>query len=144
MALTTGDALKVLIESLGLSLSAGRDHPTQRSKRPYVVITEESPLTPDPLEDGGPGTAVETVIVDLFQDYKDMTAGSPTYGKVKESYTLAAGLKRGLHGQRLQSIGTAPNAAVVYMVLLRSSVRLLEEDGNAVHHSLTLDVFRQL
>lgn len=149
MSATTSGALKVLIESLGLGLSAYQDRAPLRpdgtpQPRPYVVIAEESPLVPGPMEDGGPGTAVETAFADLFQDYRDMTPGSPTYGNLKENRTLAAALRRGIHGQRLQSIGTAPNAAVVYMVIVTSSVRLLEEDGNAVHHSLTLDVHRQL
>lgn len=144
MAATTSGALKVLIESLGLGLSAYQDRAPQEKVRPYVEITEDNPTIPDQLEDGGPGTAVETVFVDLFQDWKDRTPTSPTYGNIIENRTLAPALKRGIHGQRLQSIGTFPNAVVVYQVLLRHSVRLLEEEGNAVHHALTLEVFRQL
>lgn len=144
MAQTTAAALKVLIESLGLGLAAYGDRPTQNLPRPYVTIDEEIALAPDPLEDGSPSTAVETVQVNLWQDYRDRTVGSPTEGNLKENYTLAPALRRGLHGQRLQSIGTSPNVAVVYMALLRHSVRLVDEARNIVHHALTVDVFRQL
>lgn len=144
MAQTCGGALKVLIESLGLGLTANRDRPSQGATRPYVTIEEEIALVPDPLEDGGPGTAIETVQVDLWQDYRDLVPTSITYGNLKENYALAPALKRGLHGARLQSIGTSPNDRVVYMVLVRHSVRLLEEADNAIHHAITLEVFRQI
>ena len=140
MAQTTAAALKVLIESLGLSLAAYGDQAQQGQARPYVTIIEEVGLVPDPLEDGGPSTAVETVQVDLWQDWKDLTPNSPTYGNVKENYTLAPALKRGMHGQRLQSIGSS----VVYMALVRHSARFTEEASNVVHHAITVDIHRQL
>jgi hypothetical protein len=139
MAQTTAAALKVLIESLGLGLAAYGDRPSQGTPRPYVTILEEIALVPDPMEDGGPSTAVETAQVDLWQDWRDLTPG-PTEGNLKENYTLAPALKRGIHGQRLQLIGTS----VVYMVLVRHSVRSVEEDGNAVHHAVTVEIHRQL
>lgn len=140
MAQTSGGALKVLIESLGLGLTANRDRPSQGAARPYVTIEEEIALVPDPLEDGGPSTAVETVQVDLWQDFRDLVTTSPTYGNLKENYALAPSLKRGLHGARLQPLGTA----IVYMALVRHTVRSLEEADNVVHHAITLEVFRQL
>lgn len=140
MAQTTSAALKALIESLGLGLSADRDRPSQGATRPYVTIEEEIALVPDPLEDGGPGTARETVQVDLWQDYRDIVPTSPTYGNLKESYTLAPALKRGLHGARFQSLGTS----IVYMALVRHSVRSVDEANNIVHTAITLEVFRQL
>jgi hypothetical protein len=140
MAQTTGAALKVLIEGLGLGLTAGRDKPTQGAVRPYVTIVEEVALIPDGLEDAAPSTAVETVQVDLWQDWRDITPGSPTYGNLKENYSLAPALRRGLHASRLQPLGSA----VVYMAVVRHSVRLLEEADNVVHHAFTLDIWRQI
>ena len=140
MAQTTGGALAVLIQGLGLGLAVGRDYPSQNASRPYVTITEEIALVPDPLEDAAPGTAVETVQVDLWQDYRDLKPNSATYGNLRENYTLAPALRRGLHGVRLQSIGSA----VVYMALVEHSVRLLEEAENVVHHAFTVKVFRQI
>lgn len=138
--------MKVLIESLGLGLAAYRGGPSKKDPpvpRPYVTIDEEIALVPDPLEDGATGTGVETLQVNLWQDWRDLTV-SATEGNLKENYALAPALKRGIHGQRLQSIGTFPNVAVVYMALVRHSIRILEEDNNVVHHALTVEVFRQL
>jgi len=128
----------VLIESLGLGLAAYGDRPNKGTPRPYVTIEEEIALVPDPLEDGGPSTARETVQVDLWQDWRDLTTGA-TSGNLKENYTLAPALKRGIHGQRFQLIGSS----VVYMVLVRHSARFVEEQENAVHHAITVEVFRQ-
>jgi hypothetical protein len=144
MAQTTGGALTAFITSLGLGVAVGRDRPTQGAVRPYVTITEEISLVPDPLEDGGPSTAVEMVQVDLWQDFRDLVPGSVTYGNLKENYTLAPALKRSLHGTRLTSLGSGPSAAIVYMALVRHSTRFVEEADNVVHHAITLDVFRQL
>jgi hypothetical protein len=136
LSATTSGALKVLIESLGLGLSAYRDEAPAGTKRPYITILEEITLVPDQLEDGGVGNAGrETVQIDLWQNWHD-----PATGVVAENYGLAPALKRGIHGQRLQSIGSS----IVYEALVRHSVRFLEPTENLVHHALTVEVFRQL
>lgn len=135
MAATTAGALKALIESLGLSLSAYRDEAPAGTARPYVTIIEEIALIADSSEDGKAGTAVETAQVDLWQNWHN-----PTTGAVAESYTLAPALKRGIDGARLALIGTS----VAYTALVRHSLRMVEVDENLVHHALTVEVYRQV
>lgn len=136
MALTSSGALKAQIESLGLGISAYRDEPPAGTLRPYVTITEEIALVPDSLEDGTMTTGVETAQVDLWQNWHD-----PTSGAVVENYNLAPALKRGLHGVRLGGlIGTK----VIYMAAVRTSLRLPEPAANVVHHSLTVEIWREL
>jgi hypothetical protein len=77
---------------------------------------------------------VETVLVELWQDWHD-----PTTGSITEDYALAPALRRGMDGARLPLIGTS----VPYTVLVRHSLRQLEIEENLVHHSLTVEVYRQ-
>lgn len=134
-ATTTAKALKDLIETLGLGLTAYGDKPPQQAKRPYVVVLEEIALVPDALEDNKATTGVETVQVDLFQDWRDMASG-----KLLEDYTLKPRLLRGLHGARTASIGTQ----IVYVVRVSHSLRLVDEPQNEVRHTITAEVWREL
>jgi hypothetical protein len=134
MAATTAGALKALIESLGLGISAYRDEAPAGTARPYCTIIEELVMVADASEDGKAGTVAETCQVDLWQDWHDMTTGG-----VKESYTLAPAVRRGIDGARIAAIGTA----VPYIALVRHSLRLLEPDENLVHTALTVEVRRQ-
>lgn len=134
MAATTSGALKALIESLGLGISAYRDQAPAGTTRPYVEIIEEIALVADPSEDGVATTVVETVQVDVWQDWHD-----PTTGGVKESYTLAPAVRRGIDGARLPVIGTG---IPPYTVLVRHSLRQIQPEENLVHTALTVEVFR--
>jgi|SRR5215831_12090719 len=136
MPATTANALKALIESLGLGLTAYMDQPPQKTKRPYVTVEQEIAFVPDPLEDAAPTTGVETAQIDLWQNWHDQPGG----GLVTENYTLAPALRKGVHGQRLASIGTA----IVYIVLVVGSVRVVEPDDNLVHHAITVEIHREL
>lgn len=133
MASTTAGALKALIESLGLSLSAYRDEAPAGTTRPYVTISEELTLVADPSEDGAAATVVETAQVDLWQDWHDTTSGGRA-----ESYTLAPALRRGLDGARLVAVGTS----IPYTALVRHTARMVEAPENLVHHAMTVEVFR--
>ena len=131
MASTTGGALKAKIESLGLGLAAYRDQPPPGHALPLVVIQESIAITPDPLEDGQLTTGAEQVQVDLFE-----TLGS-------EDSALARGIIAGLHGARLNSIGSAP-ARLVYVVLVRGKNRVIDLQMTQVRHIIDLDVLREL
>lgn len=141
MSVTTSNALKAYIEALGLGLSAYRDQPPKAANgadmpRPYVTIIEELALVADPSEDGKADTVVETVQVDLWQDWQNRTTGATT---MTENYALAPALRRGIDGARLAVIGTS----LVYTALVKHSLRQLEVAENLVHHSFTVEVFRQ-
>lgn len=135
IAQTTADALKILIENLGLNLTVYRDQAPPRTARPYVEVTEVIALAPDPLEDAAPSTALETVQVDLWQNWKVKATTAEV-----EDPALAPALIRGIHGQRLPSIGTS----IVYMVRVAHSIRLFEPDENIVHHAITVEINREL
>jgi hypothetical protein len=114
---------------------AYQDRPPLDKALPYVTISEQIALAPDPLEDGALGTVTETVAVDLWQAWKQQTAGQRL-----EDPTLIVGLIRGLHGARLQTIGSAKT----YAVLVRPPTpRLLDEEDFIVHHAITCDVRRE-
>ena len=139
MAASTAGALKALIESLGLGLSAYRDEPPPITggwdmPRPYVTIIEEIALVADPAEDGKAGTVVETAQVDLWQDWKALPTNA-----VVESYSLAGALRRGIDGSVLAAIGSSHP----YIALVRHTLRQLQPEENLVHHSLTVEVYRQ-
>jgi hypothetical protein len=134
VAATTSGALKALIEGLGLGISAYRDEPPVGTLRPYVTITEELTLVADPSEDGKAGTVVETAQVDIWQDWHNLPAGT-----LAESYTLAPAIRRGIDGARMALIGTS----LPYTALVRHTLRQLEAEENLVHHSLTVEVWRQ-
>ena len=135
MPYTTAGALNVLINSLNLGVTAYRDRAPAGTALPYVTVTEGLDLTPDALEDGGVGTAVETCQVDLWQHWKDQVTGS-----VAENGLLAPALIRGLHGKRTQQIGSS----TVYTVRVISAPRLLEEENNVVHHPITVEINREI
>lgn len=135
MALTSANALKTLIEGLGLGLSAYRSGPPEGLARPYVTIQEEIALVPDPLEDATMTTGQETVQIDLWQDLRNLVTGD-----TGENYALAPALRRGLHGARLIPIGTK----ITYAVLVRSSARMEEPKDNIIHTAITVDIFREL
>ena len=134
MAATTGNAIKALIESLGLGLAAYRDGAPDNQLSPYVTILDGLAVTPDDHADGGTGgTCTETVQVDLWEDWQDAD------GNVVESPVLAPSVVRGLHGAKLDS---SPNR--VHGVVVVSKRRLLEPDTNTVHTAITANVRRDL
>lgn len=134
IAASTSGAVKALIETLGLSLSAYRDRPPEDTAKPYVTIQEGIAITPDLSGDNGQNPTVrETVQVSLWQ------ASRSAANLVTESYTLADSLYLGLHGARLSA---APKR--VYGCKVRSSVRLLERDASTVQTVYTLELSRVL
>ena len=134
MAASTSGALKALIESLGLGISAYGDQSPPGTSRPYVTIDEAVAVVPDPSEDGKAGTLVETTTVHLWQDWRN-----PTTGVIAENKALEPALRRGIDGARLPLIGTS----VTYIALVRHYFRALESEENVVHHPLTVEVWRQ-
>lgn len=144
MSASTSGALKALIESLGLSLSAYRDRaPTTEvdgvtipAARPNVTISEALSITDD--GHGRDADAVtELVQVDLWQRLDGAENYSGRSTDPVESLTLADALRNGLHGAQLS---TAPTRA--YGVVVDQMVRLVEDDTGIVHHALTVRIRR--
>jgi hypothetical protein len=134
LSASSAGAVKTLVESLGLGLAAYRDAPPEDTALPYVTVVEAIALTPDDSGDDGEGaTCRELVQVDLWQKWRNDDKS------LAESYSLADGLARGLHGGALN---TAPTRA--YGVRVQSVVRLVERDQNTVHHAITVEITRVL
>lgn len=140
MSATFSNALKARIESLGLSLTAYRDRAPAGTARPYVTISEGISTVRERHGDEGSSTAhraaTELVQVDLWDNWR---ADASHATGVAESYTLPGALIRGIDGADLT---TAPKR--VYGCTVDSSVRLVEEDQNLVHHAITVRLRRDL
>jgi hypothetical protein len=134
LSATTAGALKALIESLGLSISAYHSQAPPGAKRPYITIDDEIALVADPLADGRADTGVETAQVDIWQDWKDAS------GAIVEIRTLAPAVRRGVDGAQLAAIGTSH----AYICIFKHSLRQVEAEENIVHHALTVEVWRQV
>lgn len=146
MALTAADALKARIESLGLGLTAQRPtrggsrttpRPTPNRRLPFVVIDDILPIVLGPLEDGGPGPAVEELQVELWMAYRVKPSG---VGQPAQNATLRDALIRGLEGCRLDPIGTG----VVYVCRVRDVTPIPEPEHDIARYVLTVAVHRRL
>lgn len=124
---------------------AYRDAPPAGKPKPYVVVHERIALVPDPLEDGGPGTAVESVQVELWQSWHYATAvPGHAAGDIAEDYLLLPALEHGLHGRRTVAVGGVPGAAgTVYRVFVRNTTRLVDQVEDLIRDAITVDVWRQ-
>jgi len=138
MAATPEGALKAVVESLLQPLVPGLIAYRKMAKpavaRPYVTIFSLN-LSPDELEDGGPGTCVDTCQVDLWEDWKNLETGAIT-----ENYLLLPALQRGLHGARPPLVAGRTG----YRIFLVSSIPVPEpEEENLVHNALTVEIWRE-
>jgi len=147
MSITTSSALKAFLEAQGLGISVYQDQVPPSAARPYLSVSEAIVIAPDPSEDGALVSVVEEATVDLWMDYKNVTAvtvnGVAPGGRL-ESTTLPGAVMKAIHGARL---ATAPT--LVYGVLVRrGGPRILEREENAgggiVHFVIQLDIFRNL
>jgi hypothetical protein len=153
MAKTAAAALLKLIQTLGTGTSVYLDQAPVSGdgtpKRPYITVSGQNPMTPGPggatLEDGGPGTVIESVHVDVWQDWKNdkMTA-------IVEDPSIPAKIAHGVHGagalaaDRVLADGTPGNASVIYRFRLSSAVRMLDPSvENLIHNAMVFACWRQ-
>jgi len=142
MSASLGGAIKAYLESKGLNIAFYRDAAPQGTKRPYGTIVENIALVMDPLESGGPATGAtatgtETVQLDLWQTWlkPDKT--------INEDPLLPDRITNAIHGARLLSTPPASvSPKLVYAILQRGRVRILDRDAGIVHHAYTLAVKR--
>ena len=137
MSISTSSALKVLIESGGLGLTADRD---ERSKlntaANWVTISEAISVVPasvnTPRDPSGPRVVSELAQVDLWQKWRDPNKN------VVESPALARSLHHLLDGARLT---TSPT--LTWGVYVRSARRLPpEQEANLIHTAYTVELVR--
>jgi hypothetical protein len=138
MSLSTSGALKALIESAGLGLTADRDERSRSNTAAnWVTISENISAVPasvntprDPL---GPRVVSELAQVDLWQTWRD-----PSTRNVVESPALARSLHHAIDGARLP---TSPTRT--WSVLVRSSRRMPpEQEANLIHTAFTVQLIR--
>lgn len=137
MAANTANAIKALIESLGLGVTVYRDRAPAGIAPPYVTVIEAISVTSDPQFnsfDDSDHHVVELAQVDVWQPWKDSARDG-----IAETYTLADALASALDGARLPD---SPNR--VAGMRLTGMVRLLEPDENLVHHALTIELRRTM
>lgn len=139
-ALTSAGALKHLIENLGLTIVAYRDAPPADKKAlPYVTIHEGISNVPDGSPDNELGNVRELLQVDLWQ--------TPDQERSNPGAARARNLTKGLHGARVPGIvvgsGEEAEETVVFGCYVRGFRRLVESDGDVIHHALTVELLRQ-
>lgn len=134
MSATTGGALKVYLEGLGLGLPWFRDRAPKNQPYPFGTISEELSLTVVRRAE----TADELVQVDLWQLLR-FPKGHLQAGKVAEDSALVRAVQTALRGAALLAAPT-----LTYQANLEGSVRLPEPDNNLVHHAFTVRVHREL
>lgn len=149
MALTTAAALKQWIETMGfVGWNIVNRVPPKPLKRPYMTITDQTPLVTDRWEDGGPGTCVESVLIDLWQDWK--TQGNT--GAMLQDESVPVRLIKQMHGGRpVDALGKpilatgVGGTGIVYRVRVVSDHQFNDQSfENLVHNSILVNVWRQL
>lgn len=137
MAANTANAIKALLEGLGLGVSVYRDRAPNNIAPPYITVVEAISVVSDPAfnsYDDPEHHIIEQAQVDVWQPWHD-AAGTG----VVETYTLADAVAKALDGTQ----PTSPPTRVSGMRLV-GMVRLLELDQNIVHHAITVELRRTL
>lgn len=149
MALTTAAAIKQWIETMGFTgWNIVNRVPPKPLPRPYMTITDQTPLIPGRLEDGGPGVCEELVLIDLWQDWK--TQGNS--GAILEDSTVPNRLIKLIHGGRpLDNLGKpilatgVGGTGIIYRCKVSSNHKFSDQSiEDLVHNSLLVTVWRQL
>jgi|SRR5215472_1956782 len=148
MPVTTGALLKAYLETQGLGYAVYADQPIPQPRRPYVVALDEMSMVPDPWEDGKANTVVETVQLDLYQDWRDLDGRvTGRKGKLLVDWTLSPHLTAVLDGSRLYLPGNPDvpgkvGQGIVYVVKVASIMRRIFDTDNIHDHTYTLEVRR--
>lgn len=137
MAASSSGAIKALLESAGLGISVYRDTAPPDQGLPYVTVQEGISLVPEPafsVFDDAAHHVTEEVQVNVWQQWRN-----PSTRAVTESYTLPDAVTAVLVGGLLTALPTYGGH-----MLFGSRQRLVEEDANVVHDSITVEIKRTL
>lgn len=136
MANSTSGAVKALLEAAGLGISVYRDTAPPDQALPYVTVQEGISFADEPAfsaYDDPAHHVTEEVQVDVWQQWRSATRA------LTESYTLADAVALTLEGALLTTLPTYGGH-----VVLTGRQRLVEEDNNIVHDSITVELRRTL
>jgi hypothetical protein len=143
MAQTTAAAVLKLVRTLNTGLNVWLDKPPDGTKRPYITVTP-GVLAPGRLEDGGPGTAIEPVHIDVYQDWKSADNSAVVWDPL-----VAAKIQHGLHGAGVLAgdrvlFNSPGGAGVIYRLKLVSSNRLEDQTvENLMRDEIVVNAWRQ-
>jgi hypothetical protein len=140
MTLTSSGAVKAIIEGAGLKLSAYRDAMPKLSSLPCVTIDEDVATSQerhgDTGDESGHHGESELMYVHLWELWRDDN------GKPAETYGLVGRLKRVLRTARPFTYGPDATPTRVYGLQIAGHARIVEEEANVVHHTITLTMRR--
>lgn len=140
MSMTSAGALKALIESGGLKVAAYRDAMPQTADMPVVTIDENVATSQerhgDNADPDGHHGESELLNVHLWELWRTQE------GKPAERYELIRDLKRLLRTARPFSYGRDDAPVRVYGLRIDGHARIVEEDENVVHHTISLTMRR--
>lgn len=139
-AATSSGALKAIIEAGGLKIAAYRDRLPQHDELPVVTIDENVATTQERHGDHGDPTAhhgeAEQVFVHLWELWRT------SEGKPAERYELIRDLKRLLRTAPPFAYGPDDAPVRVYGLRIDGHARIVEDEENVVHHTITVTLRR--
>lgn len=140
MSATSSGALKAIVEAAGLNVAAYRDRIPKDAKIPVVTIDENVATSQerhgDTGDTGGHHGESELVNVHLWELWRDAE------GKPLERYELIRGLKRALRTARPFAYGPTDAPVRVYGLRIDGHARIVEDEENVVHHTITCTLRR--
>lgn len=140
MSATSSGALKAIIEAGGMSVAAYRDAIPTGQTMPVVTIDENVATSQERHGDTGDVDAhageSELVYVHLWELWRDDD------GKPAERYELPRKLKATLRNARPFSYGPTDAPVRVYGIRIDGHARIVEDEENVVHHTITCTLRR--
>ena len=140
MSMTSSGALKALIEGGGLRVSAYRDALPKLAEMPCITIDEDVATSQERHGDTGDPSGhhgeSEQLFVHLWQLWR--TAD----GKPAERYSLTRDLKALLRTARPFAYGPDDAPVRVYGLRIDGHARIVEEEANVVHSTITVTMRR--
>lgn len=137
---TSSGALKALIESGGLRLAAYRDAIPRGGNMPCVTIDEEVATSQEAHGDSGDPNAhrgeSEQLFVHLWELWRT-AEGNPA-----ETYGLPRRLKALILAAPGLIYGPTDAPVRVYGLQIAGHARIVEEEANVVHHTITVTMRR--
>lgn len=138
--LTSSGALKALIEAGGLKVAAYRDAMPDDASLPAITVDENVATSQERHGDTGDAQGhhgeSEQLFVHLWELWRKPDGSSG------ERYDLSRGLKKLLRTAPGFRFGPDNAPTRVYGLTIAGHARIVEEEANVVHHTITLTMRR--
>lgn len=139
-AATSSGALKALLEGGGLRISVYRDAMPEEHAMPNVTIDENVATSQERHGDTGDPNGHHGESEQVFVHLWELWRGP--HGKPAERYDLIRDLKRLLRTARPFVYGPDDAPVRVYGLRIDGHVRIVEDEENVVHHTVTVTLRR--